>query len=261
MIRIEYILLFIIALLSLFYGVVPYLLILLSVSFLAVIFIIKVIKNPEQEWYRCRALAESIKTSSWRFMMRAHPFEDASDVDIPRREFRNLLREILRHNEKVAQELTPDEGDQVTPEMMRTRQGQLVDRINFYVENRIDEQRKWYAKKSVFNRRAFRAWVSIILIAYAAIIVATGTGFFAEAVYRYTLSPLIVLATSMLGWVQMKRHNELAASYNLAAHEIGLIRVASTEISTEEKFSEFVNEAELAFSREHTQWIARRDMV
>jgi len=71
--------------------------------------------------------------------------------------------------------------------------------------------------------------------------------------------PLIVIVTSALGWLQMKRHGELMASYNLTAHEIGIIQGNSESVLTEEEFSDFINEAELAFSREHTQWVARRD--
>ena len=52
---------------------------------------------------------------------------------------------------------------------------------------------------------------------------------------------------------------ELAASYALAAHEIGLIRQQSLLPSTDDEFSLFVGDAENAFSREHTQWIARKD--
>ncbi|MDG1083326.1 MAG: SLATT domain-containing protein [Planktotalea sp.] len=72
--------------------------------------------------------------------------------------------------------------------------------------------------------------------------------------------PMIVLVTSALGWLQMKRHSELMASYNLTAHEIGIIKGNSEAAKTEEEFSNFINEAELAFSREHTQWVARRDV-
>ncbi|NOX74419.1 MAG: SLATT domain-containing protein [Alphaproteobacteria bacterium] len=75
----------------------------------------------------------------------------------------------------------------------------------------------------------------------------------------FAFDPMIVLVTSALGWLQMKRHGELTASYNLTAHEIGIIRGNSDAVKTEEEFSDFVNEAELAFSREHTQWVARRD--
>ena len=60
--------------------------------------------------------------------------------------------------------------------------------------------------------------------------------------------------------MQAKRYSELAASYALTAHEISLIREQALNPSTEEEFSKFVSDAENAFSREHTQWSARRDI-
>ena len=60
--------------------------------------------------------------------------------------------------------------------------------------------------------------------------------------------------------MQAKRFSDLAASYALAAHEIGFINEQAGRVGNdEEKFSSFVADAETAFSREHTQWVARRD--
>lgn len=70
---------------------------------------------------------------------------------------------------------------------------------------------------------------------------------------------MLVMVTSIFGWIQVKRHGELAASYTLTAHEIGAIQALALGISTEAELSDFVNTAEFAFSREHTQWQARRD--
>ena len=70
----------------------------------------------------------------------------------------------------------------------------------------------------------------------------------------------VAMAASVLSWMQAKRFSELAASYALAAHEIGLIKEQSLLPDTPEKFSLFVGDAENAFSREHTQWVARKDV-
>ena len=70
----------------------------------------------------------------------------------------------------------------------------------------------------------------------------------------------VAMAASVLSWRQAKRFSELAASYALAAHEIGLIKEQSLLPDTPEKFSLFVGDAENAFSREHTQWVARKDV-
>ncbi len=67
----------------------------------------------------------------------------------------------------------------------------------------------------------------------------------------------VAMAASVLSWMQAKRFSELAASYALAAHEIGLIKEQSLLPDTPEKFSLVVGDAGNAFSREPTQWVAR----
>ena len=58
-----------------------------------------------------------------------------------------------------------------------------------------------------------------------------------------------------------QRHSELASAYALTAHEIGIIEERARGTSTNKEFSNFVNDAEQAFSREHTQWIARQHQI
>lgn len=70
---------------------------------------------------------------------------------------------------------------------------------------------------------------------------------------------LAAAAVAVLSWMQVKRFQELSTSYNLAAHEIGIIKGELQNINDEPHFATFVGDAENAFSREHTQWQARRD--
>ncbi|MBD3707460.1 hypothetical protein IE983_23415 [Enterobacter hormaechei] len=49
----------------------------------------------------------------------------------------------------------------------------------------------------------------------------------------------------------------MSASYILTAHEIGVIKNRRHMFQVSD-FSSFIRDAETAFSREHTQWIARR---
>lgn len=225
---------------------------------LAGIFGFKVYMKPDRDWYRCRALAESVKTSTWRFSMRAHPFGDAPSIERPKAEFRNFLKDILKANQHMAENFQDSDADQITASMLEVRELPLEERIEYYVEKRIDDQRDWYSRKSEANRNAFRFWTVCTLIAYVlAIIILNAEQLGLWTVYAF--GPLIVVVTSAIGWLQMKRHSELTASYSLTAHEIGIISGNSDSVSTEEQFSEFVNETELAFSREHTQWVARRE--
>lgn len=260
-IKTEYFLLFCVATLSAtrdVSGLNPLAITLLLVL-LAGLFVFKFYKKLEQEWYRCRALAESVKTSTWRFAMRAHPFQDAQSIEQPKAEFRNLLRDILKANHHLAENLQDAHEEQFTESMLTVRQLPLPERRAYYLANRIDNQRLWYSRKSKANKRALRAWVIVTIGFYLLAALSLNANQLGLNWASYAFDPLIVLVTSAIGWMQMKRHSELMASYNLTAHEIGINRSNSEGIKTEEEFSNFVNEAELAFSREHTQWVARRD--
>ncbi|HDQ2581608.1 TPA: SLATT domain-containing protein [Morganella morganii] len=82
---------------------------------------------------------------------------------------------------------------------------------------------------------------------------------FSEATPTSLPTELITtIISALIGWVQIKKYNELSASYALTAHEIGLIKEQSYYISSEKDFLDFIRDAETAFSREHTQWQARR---
>jgi hypothetical protein len=192
--------------------------------------------------------------------MRAHPFENSENIDVPVGELRNLLRDILRSNQGIAESLHNEGSEQITSAMLEIRGLSLNERIEYYIEQRIDDQRAWYSKKSKENKKALRFWVFLIIAIYVATSVTLFSDDLGLPLIQRAFDPLLIIVTSMIGWIQIKRHGELISSYNLAAQEIGIIRGNSASITSEEEFSDFVNEAELAFSREHTQWTARRDI-
>ena len=58
----------------------------------------------------------------------------------------------------------------------------------------------------------------------------------------------------------MKRHNELAQTYGLAAQELEELESITVSLTEEGKFLQIVEQVEEAISREHTMWCARRDV-
>lgn len=233
-----------------------------ALVFLGTIFlsILMITRRSEDEWYRARAVAESVKTSTWRFMMKGAPYFDAVSVEQVKKEFRNLLRSILSEHKDLSHEFggKVSEADQITSKMCEVRNFDLQARIEFYREFRIDEQRSWYARKSAENRKKGKLWFGI-LIALQAIAVVLVVLRVAYPDFRmWPTEVFIVAAGSSLTWIQMKRFRELASSYGLTAHEIGIIRGELEGIENETDFIEFVKDSENAFSREHTQWVARK---
>lgn len=217
-------------------------------------------KKPEQDWYKGRALAESIKTSCWRYCMHAEPFGGSDTASITRGEFRNHLKAILSANRHIGEKIPPDAAanDQITASMETTRNLSLEERKVFYEKYRVKEQRAWYARKASQNRKASFWWVIAGSLSYIIAIFFVLLRIAYPKQEIWPIEPLIVIASSIIGWTQIKKFNELASSYTLTAHEIGIIQNRIQDIKDEGEFSDFINEAEQAFSREHTQWVARQ---
>jgi hypothetical protein len=265
LVRAEYVFLFLAAVSSLNFYSTPHYFIIPAAILIAslVVLIFRSLQKPEQDWYRGRALAESIKTSCWKYCMRAEPFGDSDSLSKRRGEFRSYLTEILIANRLIGDRLPPNSAakDQITASMEATRALTLDERKEFYEKHRVRNQRTWYAKKASGNRKSSRRWLVLSIFAYAVAILISLIRITEPAFLYWPVEPIIVVASSILGWTQIKKFNELSSSYTLTAHEIGIIQGRVSEISSEEDFSMFVIEAEQAFSREHTQWVARQQQT
>lgn len=217
-------------------------------------------QNLQKRWYQARALAESVKTTTWRFMMHSEPFSGAAtDFDL----FRERLREMLSQNEGIASDLpgTWANKDQITPSMTAAHASVFSAKREFYLVARIEEQRAWYARKAEANKNSSRAFLVGTSISYC---LAIGLVFLRVASPEITwlpVEPLAVLAGGLIGWKQLRRFNDLSSAYNLTAHEVGIIQSRYTFVTDSAALRDFVSDAENAFSREHTQWAARRDHV
>lgn len=216
-------------------------------------------KRPDRYWYAGRAVAESIKTLTWRYVSAGEPFE-APDEAAMRQEFTRKLKAVVDQNREVAQALTKHlDGPQITPAMQAMRASPLEARRKTYAEGRIKDQLAWYARKAEFNStRSEKFFLGLIAINAIGVLSALIRIKFADAPYWPT-DIFVAAAASLLSWMQAKRFSELAASYALAAHEISLIADQALTPATAHDFSVFVGDAENAFSREHTQWVARKD--
>ncbi len=217
-------------------------------------------RYDDKVWFDCRAIAESAKTATWRFMMGAPPF---SEGDLVEGGFVSELREIREarphSNKDIAGKIDPNTSA-VTKFMREMRGRSFGERMTFYIDYRLRDQKKWYSKKANMNARSGRNWfwVTVGLQALAftiAIIEAVSGGF------QITIVPILTTcAAAVAAWNQMKRHNELAQTYGLAAQELEELESITVSLTEEGKFLQIVEQVEEAISREHTMWCARRDV-
>ena len=121
-------------------------------------------------------------------------------------------------------------GAQITDEMERIRNLSFEERRTLYLNSRITNQLNWYLSKARSNRRNSRILTWICVAIYTLAIIIAGIQFYHAMItvepfpLQWVTEPILVMAASLLGWIQAKRYSELAASYTLAVHEISKIR-------------------------------------
>jgi hypothetical protein len=233
----------------------------LAAGFAAFLFLVSLmLVNLQKKWYQARALAESIKTATWKLVMGAEPY--SSNIQEENLQtFRALLVELLSQNKDIGKELSGEVAskNQVTEWMTLTINKNFEEKRELYRVDRIEEQRSWYAKKSGFNRIQSKKWFIWLVVIYLLVIALVLLNVAMPKIHYLPIDVLVITASSIIGWVQIKRFDELSSAYGLTAHEIGVIRDRYTAVRDSSALSDFVNDAENAFSREHTQWAARRD--
>jgi len=230
---------------------------LMAIAFFATLLVSQ--KPYKDRWYGGRAVAESVKTSAWRYMMGAEPFAESGDLAGVEQRFLSSLGEMIKQDAlAVSGRSSVAAESQITPRMRTIRAQPVEDRKHIYLSGRIRDQRAWYSTKAAMNAKNEERLFFVVGIAQLGALV--------MAIWLAT-SPEIpnmvgvfaTLSASLLAWLQAKRHEELAQSYLVAAQELGLIETQSDHIHDPVAFSHFVADAEAAISREHTLWPARRD--
>ena len=103
----------------------------------------------DEKWFNCRAIAESVKTATWRYMMKATPFEEDN---LSGQEFTSKIREIKDHKQVALKILVPyqdPETELISNAMRNIRDMNLEERKNLYLKSRLIDQKTWYTKKAV----------------------------------------------------------------------------------------------------------------
>ena len=214
----------------------------------------------KRKWYGGRAAAESIKTLTWRYMMRAEPFEEASSSKGTDERFLSSLSDVKLTGDTLSLDEELGTLGNITPQMREVRNLKFEDRKNLYLDSRIQDQIRWYAAKAASNSRDQSTWFVLVGAAQTLGVAAAILLILAHESWINPTGVLATIAASALAWLQTRQHEELSQSYTVAAQELGLIADLAPHVQ-ESEFSTYVADAETAISREHTLWLARRDQI
>ena len=208
----------------------------------------------EARWYRGRAIAESVKSLTWRYAVGGDPFALVPGDDVDARFVERVQAVVQTAAGRVA--LSPVAGDQITSAMRALRAADLDTRRDAYVAGRVEDQATWYRGKAAANRKSADRWS---LVNTAACVAGVAASFvrFAGWVDIDILGIAAALAGAATAWSQLRQHRVLAESYALTADELSLVREKLRLVSDQDAWALAVSDAEDAISREHTMWLAR----
>jgi hypothetical protein len=216
------------------------------------------ILRPERDWFDGRAVSESVKSATWKYVMRAEPYAGQDSLSV--RAFVADLGEILSERRDLRQDLRDLEAgaEQVTDEMNRIRSLVWAERRAVYLKDRVTDQHGWYRTKATQNRRDAAIWFWVGLTAQLCAVVASAARLALPGSINF-VGLFLSFAAVALAWSQLRRHDELGRSYELAAQELsGATTLLRNATGSEAEFVELVAQTEGAISREHKMWAAKR---
>lgn len=221
------------------------------------------VKPFHKEWYGGRAIAESVKTLAWRYVMRAEPYDGEKQPEEVNRLFEKHLRDILQNRQWLGAALVHLDGsaDQITGRMRDIREQSLEQRKAIYLRDRVEDQQQWYAKKAAGNNSAAMWWFAGLV---ACQVGAAGTAILLAvcAQLKFNLAAIFAAgAAAIVAWIQVKQYEDLAQAYGLTSNELSFLRSRYDAITSDEELSTFVIDVENAISKEHTLWVARRGVA
>lgn len=217
-------------------------------------------KKYEDTWYQGRALAESCKTLTWRFIMCSEYFESNLTIGVVRERFVERIRGIVNEFKELSSTMDSNilNKEIITAKMLELRYLSTDERKKYYLTNRIEEQQDWYSTKAEWNKRRYNFWFWIIIFSQTLAIISVVFLITNPTSKLNIVGLLTTIASSAISWLQIKQHQEQKQAYTTASEELNFIKELSYKVSTEEQLSKFILDSENAISREHTLWLAQK---
>jgi hypothetical protein len=209
--------------------------------------------EAQRRWYDGRAAAESIKTLSWKYMMRAAPFDGDDTAD---QRFLERMRDVLGALRHLRLADVPGFEGMISPAMRELRAAPVETKRAVYRRDRIADQSRWYGTEAAWAQRRAQRWrIATVVLGTAGV-----AGSLVRATGAFNVDALgcaSALLASIAAWTQLRQYWPNAAAYRLALNELNIIADEAEQVTDDIAWAAFCERAETAISREHTMWRAR----
>ena len=216
------------------------------------------IEKPDELWNNARDVAESIKSSAWKWMMKADPY--LNEFEHSKKLFLNELAIIHKEHPEIFTYTNPDSfNHDPIPDMMKdVREQNFETRLQIYLDQRMNDQQEWYIKKSQKNEKNF------IISFICSFILHTIA--FIMLLYRIQnpislpIEIVVTCAGAFFTWGKSKKYKDLKAVYAFASYELSIIKAESDDVKSNDELSDFVLKSENAFTRERITYLSRKKL-
>ncbi len=215
----------------------------------------------DKHWFDTRAIAESVKTATWRYVMAIEPFKKMDSNKKADEIFGKELNEIFEARKEthiVIASCVTQSDKQISDKMREIRAAPLKDKLKIYIEQRLRDEKNWYKRKARYNSGQEQLWAGIVMLCEVIGIVVSVCIISHHYIIINPLGLITTLTAVFCAWMQIKRHRELSQTYAVAEQELTSIESLGKYVNKVAKLEKFVVNTENAISREHTMWCAKK---
>ena len=225
-----------------------------ALAFVGSLWLTKLSKGLLDAWYDGRAVAETIKSLTFKYAVGGDPFA-LTRPDAPDR-YRAALTEFAQQMHRLGHDLDMADCANAVAALERWRADPWAERREAYRTQRIQDQLTYYSRRGNEHRGSARTYQVISVVLQAAGLIGAILKLF-DVTHLDLLGLLAAAAASIAAWDAFGDYTKTARAYEFAVAELNAIdeRLGSVD---EAGWPVFVADAEQAMSREHTAWIARR---
>lgn len=215
--------------------------------------VLQQVKRWKSGWYNSRSSAESLKTQSWLYMMKAGAYSQSNARVI----FGKALANILKNetNDKgVPASASPAAPQAISSYMETVRRLTERQRYDIYMKHRFHDQLVYFQRRAGEHEseaRRFSIYAAILEI----IALTLGAYFIYANSFNSLVGALITIAAAFGAWIHIRNGERIAHSYRVISQDLTILNTKFGKITSSSDFFDFVEQTENALAREHAQWV------
>lgn len=223
-----------------------------------ILMIVQYKSNFMDGWQKSRFLAESILSNSWLLLFKIDIYDSVwnNALSLFHDRIKEMKSEIIVDD--YLKFVTQEPNDNDSPLWIKDNFDiEVNNKVEFYIKERINDQEKYYYKKTKYNtiKSQNYFWFGVGAMGLGALLtILTIASIIPEFSY---LGLFTTISASLFSWKQTKRFEELSSTYSVAVEELKDFKKKLLLDNSVERVKEIIYDTEKSISREHKLWVSK----